>query len=305
MSPSTGDQTIPTIHIEPTDSPSPSPLPTHVRPHNTRNSSYSSNASSRSRRPHAQQTEYVPAGEVGSAGLGERWQFEQAENDAESLGSEEDEPESEEEPAWDNLRDGSVSRRPAWRRPSPGWIYPFIVGATLSLGMGVAPKSELYINLACLVVAPRQSEGAHLVSRSFDVMPVGSPSTGSPVWLGDLDGDMSINHTIPSTLPEYHPSPGDEWFRKIQREIYDYELNHGLHINSTKPPHSPASPSAPAPHPDHPTDPSEPSHEDPTPSSPKDRPPYHEIDPRTCKRDPKVQAATAKLSMSRSQSRLS
>jgi len=298
MPPSTGDQTIPTIHIEPTDSPSPSPIPTHVRPISTRNSSYSSTHSSRSRRPHAQQTEYVPAGEVGSSGVGERWQFEQAENDAEASGSEEDEPESEEEPAWDNLRDGSVSRRPAWRRPSPGWIYPFIVGATLSLGMGVAPKSELYINLACLVVAPRQSEGANLVSRSFDAMPAGPLSTASPVWLGDLDGDMSINHTIPATLPDYRPSPGDEWFRKIQREIYDYEFKHGLHINSTKP-RSPASPSAPVPRPDHPSNPNEPGSEEPTPSSPRDRPPYHEIDPRTCKRDPKVQAAVAKLSMSK------
>lgn len=294
MPPTTGDQTIPTIHIEPTNSPSPSPLPTHVRPHNTRNSSYSSNASSRSRRPHPQQHEYVPSGEPGTAGLGERWQFEQAENDAESSGSERDESESEEEePAWDNLRDGSVSRRPAWRRPSPGWIYPVIVGATLSLGMGIAPKSEIYVNLACLAVRPRQSEDTSLAWRSLDSTPE-FHFADSPSWPNDLDGGMSINNTVPPTLPTYHASPADEWFRKIQREMYDYELNHGLRINGTTP--RPSSPSSPVPRPK-PSEPSEPDHEDPTPSTPRQRPPYHEIDPRSCKHDPKVQAATAKLFM--------
>jgi hypothetical protein len=300
MPPATGNQGIPTIRIEPTDSPSPSPLPTHVRPHNTRNSSYSSTASSRSRRPHPQQHEYVPAGEPGTGGLVERWQFEQAENDADSSGSERDETESleeeEEEPAWDNLRDGSVSRRPAWRRPSPAWIYPVIIGATLSLGMGIAPKSEIYINLACLAVQPRQSEDASLALWSPDSIPT-SQYTDSPVWLGGPGGGLTINNTVPPTLPVYHASPADEWFRKIQREMYDYELNHGLHINgSTSRP--PPSPSSPVPRPKNPDGhSSEPGGEDPTPSSPRQRPPYHEIDPRSCKHDPKVQAATAKLSM--------
>lgn len=301
-----GDRGIPTIHIEPTDSPSPSPVPEHVRPRNIRHHSNSSTGSSRSRRPHAQQQEYVPSGEPGAAGLGERWQFEQAENDAELSGSDEGDAESEEgeEESWDNLRDGSVSRRPAWRRPSPAWIYPFIVGATLSLGMGVAPKSELYINLACLVVAPRQSEDTSAL-RSFDTAPTGPRLPSAPVWLGDLDGDMSINSTLPRTLPPYHPSPADEWFKKIQREMYDYEINHGLHINGTSPRPPPASPSPPS-RPKAPKDGdgSEPDQPEdggnPTPSSPKERPPYHEIDPRTCKHDPKVQAATAKLSMSTS-----
>jgi hypothetical protein len=305
-----GDRSIPTIHIQPTDSPSPSPVPEHVRPRNIRHSSNSSTASSRSRRPHAQQQEYVPSGEPGAAGLGERWQFEQAEHEAENSGSgsEGEEAESEEEAVWDNLRDGSVSRRPAWRRPSPAWIYPFIIGATLSLGMGVAPKSELYINLACLVVAPRQSEDTSAL-RSFDTAPTGSSLSAAPEWL-ELDGDMSINSTLPRTLPPYHPSPADEWFKKIQREMYDYEINHGLHINGTSPRSPPASPSSPSrpkvpkegngdgtgTEPDQPEDGGD---EESTPSSPKE-PPYHEIDPRTCKHDPKVQAATAKLSMSRS-----
>jgi hypothetical protein len=295
MPSATGDQTIPTIHIEPTNSPSPSPLPTHVRPHNTRNSSYSSTASSRSRQPHPQQHEYVPSSEPGTAGLGERWQFEQAENDARSEGSAEEDTESleeEEEPAWDNLRDGSVSRRPAWRRPSPGWIFPVIVGATLTLGMGIAPKSEIYVNLACLAVGPRQSEDHSLAFQSFH-RSVPDFDHSSP-WLGDLDGGLSINNTVPPALPVYHPSPADEWFRKIQREKYDYELNHGLHINGSTPRRP--SPSSPIPRPG-PSDPREPDHDDPTPSTPKERPPYHEIDPRSCKHDPKVQAATAKLFM--------
>jgi hypothetical protein len=238
----------------------------------------------------------VPSGEPGAAGLGERWQFEEAERIAsESEHEEEDEQEEEEEPVWDNLRDGSVSRRPAWRRPRPAWIYPFIVGATLSLGMGIAPKSELYINLACLAVADRQSE----TTSNFDIAGALPADIGAPVWF--TDGDLSINSTVPRTLPVYHPSPADEWFKKIQREMYDYELNHGLHINGSTPHPPPAKPSAPAPRPKDPvgggsSEPSEPDNEDPAPTSPS-RPPYHEIDPRTCKHDPKVQAATAKLTM--------
>ena len=53
-------------------------------------------------------------------------------------------------------RDGSISRRPAWRRPSTRWIYPFAIGATLAMGMGSAPRSEIYINLACLAHPPAQ-----------------------------------------------------------------------------------------------------------------------------------------------------
>jgi hypothetical protein len=307
-----GDRSIPTIHIEPTTSPSPSPIPTHVRPNNTRHSSYSSTASSRSRRPHAQQQEFVPSGEPGSAGLNERWQFEEAEHEAERSGSDVEDSESvEEEPQeWDNLRDGSVSRRPAWRRPSPAWIYPFIVGATLSLGMGIAPKSELYINLACLVVGPQQPRSDDnglmaMISQRDDLLePI---SAEPPIWTGGLDGDMTVNTTLPPNLPVYHPTPADEWFRKIQREMYDWEITHRPDHNGTTPSRrpAPANPSGPLPHPkdpegrhddgDHgPTDPEK------TPSSPGQNPPYHEIDPRTCKRDPRVQAATAKLTMCRS-----
>lgn len=308
-----GDRNIPTIHIEPTTSPSPSPIPTRVRPNNTRHSSYSSTASSRSRRPHHQQQEFVPAGEPGSAGLGERWQFEEAEHEAERSGSDEEEEAEtesiEEEPQeWDNLRDGSVSRRPAWRRPSPAWIYPFIVGATLSLGMGIAPKSELYINLACLVVGPQQPRsdnyGTTIALMQHEATAEPPVFAEPPIWTGGLDGDMTVNTTLPPKLPVYHPSPADEWFKKIQREMYDYELNHRMHINGSTPSKTPAPayPSGPLPHP---TDPegghggedSEPTSPEKTPGAPRQSPPYHEIDPRSCKRDPRVQAATAKLTM--------
>ena len=74
---------------------------------------------------------------------------------------------------WDNMRDGSISRRPAWRRPSPKWIYPFIVGATLTMGMGMAPRQELYISLACLTHPPQQPS-------SYDMVLAGiSPDTAS------------------------------------------------------------------------------------------------------------------------------
>jgi hypothetical protein len=304
------DRNIPTINIEPTGSPSPSPIPTHVRPHNTRHSSYSSTTSSRSRRPHPQQQEFVPVGEPGTSGLGERWQFEQAENDAEHSGSEEEDGESEEEEdphEWDNLRDGSVSRRPAWRRPSPAWIYPFIIGATLSLGMGIAPKSELYINLACLVVGPQQPRsddyGSILALTQSVPTSLTQMYTDPPAWTIGLDGDMTVNTTLPPKLPEYHPSPADEWFKKIQREMYDYEVNHGIRINGSTPSRhpAPAKPSGPLPHPKDPEgghDDDEPEPTDPeTTPAPRQNPPYHEIDPRTCKHDPRVQAATAKLVM--------
>lgn len=310
-----GGQTIPEIHIQPSTSPGPTPIPSRIRPHSTRNSSYSSTGSSRSRRPHAQQQEFVPIGDTGPVGLDERWQFEQAEGEAEELegSSEESEEgqEAEEEPAWDNLRDGSISRRPAWRRPSPRWLFPFIIGVSLSLGTTVAPKSELYINLACLSHPPQQPR-SDFASRELDFY------VDNRKYDHSNDGDLSINTTIPSpgNLPVYHPTPGDQWFKKIQREIYDYEMQHRLHLNSTGPsttarpvptahpstplprPHDPSSPDpSPSPNPDgRPTSPGE---EEPPQSDPQSRPPYHEIDPRLCKRDPKVQAATARMTMSK------
>lgn len=327
----TDHRQVPQINIEPTNSPSPSPIPVRVRPHSTRNSSYSSVSSSRSRRPHAQQHEYVPITDAGQIGLDERWQFEQAEDEAEqeehgeydSSGESLEDEEEAEEPAWDNLRDGSVSRRPAWRRPSPKWLYPFIVGATLSMGMGVAPKSELYINLACLAHPPQQRQSGELGIRAYDQSALRPMYFDTPTWHDGLDGDMSINSTIPSPHalpPVYHPSPADEWFKKIQREIYDYEMNHRLHINSSDPTTTSraiptAYPSSPLPRPHDPstdpkepkptgkpeTSPSEPSGDEPSQSPPPDRrPQYHEIDPRQCKKDAGVQAATARITMRQS-----
>lgn len=325
-----GRRDIPEIHIEPSTSPSPTPnpIPAHVRPHSTRNSSYSSTASSRSRRPHAQQHEYVPVVDPGHVGLDERWQFEQAEEEAEaeahegsSYGGSETE---EEEPAWDNMRDGSVSRRTAWRRPSPRWLYPFIVGATLSMGMTVAPKSELYINLACLSHPPQQPRSESDV-RAFDYDVTHRLYAETPMWYqgSGVDDDMTVNTTIPSSadLPPYHPTPGDEWFKKIQREIYEYQLHHRSRANGTVPsttarPVPTAYPSSPLPRPHQPSDgtpepsPSRKPHgdghkspgddQDPSTTDPGTRPPYHEIDPRMCKHDPKVQAATARMTMSSS-----
>lgn len=317
-----GRREVPEIHVESPTSPSPTPIPSHVRPHATRNSSYSSNASSRSRRPHAQQHEYVPVVDPGHVGLDERWQFEQAEDEAEAgedetnsrVGSDSEE-EEEEDVVWDNMRDGSVSRRAAWRRPSPRWLYPFIVGATLSMGMTVAPKSELYINLACLSHPPQQPRSdydirAHEFSGSND-QPLDSLMGYQRIQR--IDGDMSVNSSIPSSgnLPPYHPTPGDVWFKKIQREIYEYELHHHFHSNDTgsSPTSRPAPtayPSSPLPRPHDPTDgtpepePSRRPHrpQDPSGSDQGTRPPYHEIDPRMCKHDPKVQAATARMTMS-------
>lgn len=322
-----GRREIPEIQIEPSTSPSPNPtpIPPHVRPHSTRNSSYSSTASSRSRRPHAQQQEFVPVVDPGHVGLDERWQFEQAEEEAEHQDESREESvteeEEEDEPVWDNMRDGSVSRRAAWRRPSPRWLYPFIIGATLSMGMTVAPKSELYINLACLSHPPQQPRSDY-DTRALDFSHVNRRYIDRSMEYQVIDGDLTINTSIPSSgdLPVYHPTPGDEWFKRIQREIYDYEIHHRFHANdtgsrTTTRPAPTAFPSSPLPRPHEPSDgtpepsPSRRPHgdgpqnpgddQDPSGNDSGSLPPYHEIDPRMCKHDPKVQAATARMTMSK------
>lgn len=275
----------------------PSPaIPTHLRPTSTRHnssSSIASNSSRKSHRPYPQHREYIPGNNVIGGdggvedGIAERLLFEQAEAEFTHEEEEGEEGEEEEEvvhPEWDNLRDGSIPRRPAWRRPRPLWCYPFIIGAAVTMGMGMAPRSELFINLACLAHPPAQ------------------PS--SLMFLFGHD-NVTINTTLP-TSPDNTPwSPADEWFKHLQREIYDYKLHHQA---STKRPPSNTTTTVILPQPTtpaEPTRPNEPVTPQPLPSDgptpPRDGtiyPPYHEIDPRLCKRDPGVQAAAARLTMS-------
>ncbi|RSH91465.1 hypothetical protein EHS25_009764 [Saitozyma podzolica] len=315
----------------------PSPIPPYLRPANSRHhssTSISSRMSASSRRPHPQHREYVPSatgvsgvvgGEVrGDDGLAERLLFDEAdaEHDEEAEGGDEENEElslSEEEypDDWDNMRDGSISRRPAWRRPSPRWVYPFVVGAALAMGMALAPRSELFINLACLSHPPQvpRSEPSQLsqvgqAGQAIQALSLSLPNranqgdTVSPqITPGNWTGNeaIRINTTVP-TQPDW--TPADEWFLRLQRDIYQYKLHH---VHSASPPSNPptAVPSQPLPKPTGPAVPGEsqpsptPTPDDPSSPSnkPQSQPPYHEIDPRLCKKDPKVQAAAAKLTM--------
>jgi hypothetical protein len=301
-------------------------IPPYLRPPITRHQSTSSNGSakSHSRRPHPQHTEYIPSNPDIAVEVGvddvftERLLQDEAEDEAgESAFTNASAP-SPGGPDWDNLRDGSIARRPAWRRPSPGWVYPFLIGMALAIGMTVAPRSELYINLACLSHPPRAPSSVDQVGilgsvEKRDVPELTRWEAKFVAW--SVEQAPSINTTIPEQAQG--DSPGDAWFRKIQHDIYEYERNKRLaHGNSTDKPSSTAIYTSRV----HPTDPlphatiTMPGNEDPSatqiPSSPSatarpdpsseenGRPPYREIDPKLCKKDPKVQAAAARLTMS-------
>lgn len=303
-------------------------IPPYFRPSISRHHSSASIHTTTSARPHAQHRDYAPildgvGGIVGGEGGGDdsvadRWMYDQAEVEADAeveaaraqsnSTSPLSPPSSDEDhdDDWNNARDGSIARRPAWRRPSPKWIYPFIIGSTLSMGMGMAPRSELYISLACLAHPPQQPSSYDMLVKAI------TPDRWSTTP-GPFLGEDSINATLPvSPKPPVPRSAADEWFIKIQHDIYEYKLSHHL-INQThsspapSPSTSRAIPSAPLPHPTSPSDGGKPPVEsppvtgEPEPDTGREAesPPYNQIDPALCKHDPKVQAAAARLTMSR------
>ena len=207
----------------------------------------------------------------------------------------EDEPESEgQDEDWDNLRDGSINRRPAWRRPSPTWVLFFIVGATISMGMCMAPRSEIYINLACLAHPPQQHRSSSLVQFDDSV-----DNMQSVPWL-NMNG-IQMNTSIPSQ-PTKHRSASDEWFIKLQHDIYEYKLAHSHSSSSNQSTSIILSPTSTASLPQ-PTIPSDrPPYDIPETTPPTRSPnrPYEEIDPELCKKDARVQAAAARLTMCKS-----
>ncbi|KAK8853429.1 hypothetical protein IAR55_004135 [Kwoniella newhampshirensis] len=331
-------------------------LPPHLRPPFSQRSSNTSHHSARSHSVHAQQHEFVPSfdptGVAMDASLGERAMFEDAETAASPIPpttplAEEEEDEQAQDASgapnddWDTIREGSIARRPRWRRPSPAWVYPFFIGAALSLGMVAPPRQELYINLACLAHPP--SRDSHEVMRDDDkfksltMMGIESRgwyhSTGFPMP-PKRESDNVVHMpmpggSIPSNMPISTPrpplSPADKWFLRLQHDIHEYETSH----NKTKVPSRPQASQSPlptrtagpapteplprptTPYPGSPHPPIEAPvdsvpHDD-TGESPADPDgngpygggdsPYREIDPRMCKKDPKVQAAAAKLTM--------
>ena len=212
--------------------------------------------------------------------------------------SDTDPQDEEDDDHWDTIREGSIARRSAWRKPRAAWIYPFVMGTIMTIGMGVAPKSEVYVNLACLVHPP----GAPSLESSA-MSDIASSGRVTAPW---IDGPISVNGSSPAipaiepTTPTTRPlSAVDKWFLKIQKDIYEYEIAHP----HSSDPHTTVVPTSTRPSPNSPTPTSRPDHKDPespTPSSPSKQPsspPFHEIDPALCKRDPQVQAIAAKLTM--------
>lgn len=64
--------------------------------------------------------------------------------------------------------DEAPDTRPAWRQPNPLWILPFTFLLTLSLGMTLAPRPQLLINLACVAHPPLAREGGALDGGGVD-----------------------------------------------------------------------------------------------------------------------------------------
>jgi hypothetical protein len=309
-------------------------IPPYLRPPASRQHSNTSSLSARSgsRRPHPQHTEYIPANTdvAFEGGIEDVFTEHAMQDEAAAAGDSGITDRSSGEVAgddWDNLRDGSIARRPAWRRPSPAWVYPFLVGIAVALGTTAAPRSELYINLACLSHPPHASSS---VSQYSAMAQSGKRFAIQEQFEVHIAGDdtITINSTVPRFEKDDHmDSPGDAWFRKVQHDIYEYERNHRLiHSNPSTAVSSSRSsgsftshalPTNPLPHAtmtmpgeEQPTSTEEGSR-GPYPTSRPDDPstgedededegstPYQEIDPKLCKKDPKVQGAAARLTMS-------
>lgn len=169
--------------------------------------------------------------------------------------------------SWDNMRDGSISRRPAWQRPSPRWVVPFILGATVSMGMTLAPRAELYTDLACLVHPPRMPDSA----VAIEVQAAANISTPAVPFIPGV-----------GPLPVDPVSPGDKWFTDAQRDIYKYL--HPELPDETEPIPLPSDPSPGQKNPKTPKEPGVPS-------------PFPEIDPALCKSDAGVQRLAARVTM--------
>lgn len=194
----------------------------------------------------------------------------------------EDEDEDEDEApsrgqSWDNVRDGSISRRPAWRRPSPRWVLPFVLGVTLSLGMTLAVRAELYLDLACLVHPPRTPASVYPTSLVADY----SALDATPLWPTDDIAHAHGNFSLAQITadPGFTPAaltPAERWFQWAQRDILSYLEGR-----------------------DNGGDGSIPLPSDPEPGKPRPSP-FPEIDPAQCKRDAGVQQASARLTQSKS-----
>ncbi|GHJ85015.1 hypothetical protein NliqN6_1417 [Naganishia liquefaciens] len=237
---------------------------------------------------------------------------------------------------WARIREGSIARRSRWRRPGPYWLLPIVICVAFSLGMGMAPKQELMINLACLAHPPRTATvSAHedFFAEDYGVVHLvrdiwrGPPREESfeDVWARDREM-LSMSKGRPTSTAadmtiSVPLSPADKWMLDVQRRMAaDRKRWNAGKGNQTRDglPHGPVGglpvgggiedgpgkvdPTAGKNGPD-----DIPRGREPSPHSRPDigregsrdeEPRPGEIDPRLCKKDPRVQAAAAKLMMS-------
>lgn len=194
--------------------------------------------------------------------------------------------------SFDNMR--GLRNRAAWRRPTPQWVLPFVLAVTVSLGMTMAARAELYLDLACLAHPPRTSTGVvvALGTEKAETAPVAAhaslntSSVAFPIFPGSAltPGAGEVGALL---------SPGDKWFLEAQKDIYKW-LHHVPPPSPTVPEHGDPLPIPSTPGEDQPAPPAPPA---PAPTPSPSNPPYSEIDPALCKKDPGVQAAAARLLM--------
>lgn len=205
-------------------------------------------------------------------------------------------------------------------------LLPVVISFALSLGMGIAPKQELMINLACLAHPPQTSSVmAHSQAISEEY---GLQNMVQDIWHGpaQISAKAAVSTTSQYVTADldfdlYVPlSPADKWMLDVQRRMAAdrkrWNTRPGIGGNHTEEglPHGPVGGlPAGSDGADVPTrkngSTGEPSGR---PGSSHSRPDIGregsrdeeakpgEIDPRLCKKDPRVQAAAAKLMMSES-----
>ncbi len=197
-----------------------------------------------------------------------------------------------------------------------GRLYPILIPLALSMGMTMAPKQELFINLACLAHPPQtqyQSLTTFDMAKAVLNAPVHghdhtealhqAPSVADTTLLQSIAENGNGTFTTQPHGSIQGLTPADKWMLDMQRRIAaDKRRKEMASHNGTQPslPAPIGSPPTRVPptNPSSPDDPSVPDEsDDDAPIYDDDGPRPGEIDPRICKKDAKVQAAAAKLQM--------
>lgn len=203
------------------------------------------------------------------------------------------------------------------------------MGMAVSLGMGSPPRSELYVNLACMAHPPAARQEVVVSAQTFIERHERILRSEELEWVSARDLEVEMHNGVEVAfipVDQYHGqriidpaivgtlasnitrrtnlSPADKWFIRLQHEIYEYRRNHPHTGRNTE-----SGSVGPLPGPDQPI--GDGSGQTPGDGKGEDKGedhsdkgertkggPFREIDPQLCKKDPKVQAAAAKLTMS-------